>query len=117
MTDPDLAIEHLRMTLATSRAVEAAQTVVNVNELAELLTEHDRLATQQPAGEIWAPPQTEWTHGTRDNHGGTTIWPATTQAVARSEVARLRRNPKDGVHHAVLRRQTGPTIEDDGELT
>lgn len=43
MPDLDLAVEHLRTTLATARAVEATQTVVNVTGLAAVLAEYDRL--------------------------------------------------------------------------
>lgn len=74
---------------------------------------------QRPAEsvEVWSPAYTEWCHATRTSGGGVIIWPASTEAVARGQVARLRMNPREGVHYAVLRREVGPAIEDDGPIT
>ncbi len=62
MPDLDLAVEHLRMTVTTARAVDASQSVVMVSELTtvldelnrlRLIEEHDRSAARRVAAE-WA---------------------------------------------------------------
>lgn len=106
---------------AITVAMPAATAMKLVAQLDEWRTQVDTLlareaarAHEEPTGEIWAQPQTEWTFGSHSETGGTVIWPPVTEAVARSEVARMRRNAREGVRYAVLRRECGPTVEDDG---
>lgn len=119
VADPDgasrlqLAIEHLRMTVLSARAVDCTQSVVGIADVERLLAEYDRLAATTPTGPVWDNAYTAWGHGARSADGTVTIWPMTTKAEAYVEVARLRARSREGSRYAVLRREVGPAVEAD----
>lgn len=49
MNDLALAIEHLRTTVLNARSISAPSATVNVDDLTELLDDHDRITGDDPA--------------------------------------------------------------------